>query len=342
MQTASIRAQPGNAGIATRTIAGGEIVATGTAIDPVAVAALGDGQLLWIDLTDPARADLATLADACALHPLVMPAGDAPPRVPRVRAIAGMTQVVLHLPARVGEEIQTRELQILTAPRVVVTIHGAGGFDVDAMLAHWRATPPGWRHTSGALLYAATRTVLAAYQPVVDALDAELDALERATRDAGSGAAPDRLALRRLFEASERIGDVHSMAEPTRTVLQLLAQRGDWPAQGDERAWVNAVSDDLDLLTSRLDMMLDSASRVFDMVNSLISLRSADISNRLTIVATIFLPLAFLTSYFGQNFGTMNRMIEAGWAFALWGLVIPVVVLLVAIGLLRRAGAFDG
>ena len=52
----------------------------------------------------------------------------------------------------------------------------------------------------------------------------------------------------------------------------------------------------------------------------MVSNRLNSISERLTIVATIFLPLAFLTGFFGQNFKWMTDHIESFASFAVFGI----------------------
>ena len=47
---------------------------------------------------------------------------------------------------------------------------------------------------------------------------------------------------------------------------------------------------------------------------------SNEVQERLTIVATIFLPLTVITSFFGQNFDWLINHIGSAWAF--WGLGI--------------------
>jgi magnesium transporter len=70
----------------------------------------------------------------------------------------------------------------------------------------------------------------------------------------------------------------------------------------------------------------------------MVSNRLNSISERLTIIATIFLPLAFLTGFFGQNFKWMTDHIESFTAFAVFG-IGGVVVAAVAIYLwFRRSG----
>ena len=50
---------------------------------------------------------------------------------------------------------------------------------------------------------------------------------------------------------------------------------------------------------------------------------------RLTIVATIFLPLSFIAGFFGMNFGWMVDHIDSAGAFWLLGVALMVVPLIV-------------
>ncbi len=88
---------------------------------------------------------------------------------------------------------------------------------------------------------------------------------------------------------------------------------------------------------SSTDVLSDSA-RAHRSVNVLIN----QMAGRLTIVATIFLPLTFATGFFGMNFGWLVSHISSAEAFlalGVGGMILPLVivaVLLVRSGYLER------
>jgi magnesium transporter len=84
-----------------------------------------------------------------------------------------------------------------------------------------------------------------------------------------------------------------------------------------------------DLLTSSMDVFLSTVSNRLNVV-----------MKQLAVIATIFLPLTFITSFFGQNFGWLVRNI-AGWpAFLALGVGLEIAAIVILMTFFKRRGWF--
>ncbi|MFE2089530.1 CorA family divalent cation transporter [Streptomyces sp. NPDC059460] len=80
----------------------------------------------------------------------------------------------------------------------------------------------------------------------------------------------------------------------------------------------------------------DASRRAFLSYSSLVSGEQNGVINRLAIVSTIFLPLTFLTGFFGMNFTYMTDELESRAVFWLLAVGVQVIVLLIALYVLHR------
>jgi magnesium transporter len=87
-----------------------------------------------------------------------------------------------------------------------------------------------------------------------------------------------------------------------------------------------------------VDSYRDLLSGALDAYMSMVSNRLNDVMKQLTIIATVFLPLSFLTGFFGQNFVWLVSRIGSMAAF--WGVGVGTELVAVAALLImfRRRG----
>lgn len=80
----------------------------------------------------------------------------------------------------------------------------------------------------------------------------------------------------------------------------------------------------------------DEAKDASDQYSSNTNNSQGQLINVLTVVATLFLPLTFLTGFFGMNFGVIVNDLNATWAFVVLGLLLPAASVAITLLLYRR------
>jgi magnesium transporter len=159
-----------------------------------------------------------------------------------------------------------------------------------------------------------------------DALDEAEQALERLGLTAAEGRvgrAP-MAALRainsRLSGMRRRVGPQRGLAE--RVSVEIGRVEG---LEADDEHYFERIVEQLNRLVDGIDAAADALAQGID-------LRLNETTYWLTVVATIFLPLTFITGFFGMNFGWMVEQIDTALAFWLLG----VGSLLVGVALIWR------
>jgi len=102
--------------------------------------------------------------------------------------------------------------------------------------------------------------------------------------------------------------------------------------QGDEERYFERLGD-------QVNRLVDAINAAGDEMASVIDLRLNETSYWLTVVATIFLPLTFVTGFFGMNFDWMIAQIDTQLAFWFLGVGTVLVAALLGWGLFVVRGS---
>ena len=102
--------------------------------------------------------------------------------------------------------------------------------------------------------------------------------------------------------------------------------------------YVRDLHDHLIRISDMVDSYRDLLSGSLEAYMSMVSNRLNDVMKQLTIIATVFLPLTFLTGFFGQNLGWLVNRIGSLDAFLLFGVGAEVLAVVALVIMFKRRG----
>lgn len=125
--------------------------------------------------------------------------------------------------------------------------------------------------------------------------------------------------------ARVRMGTLRAISLRLTTMRrQLGPQRGIFERIGEEIGQVDGLESDneryFERIYEQLNRMVGGIDAAADSMAKLMDLRLNETMYWLTVVATIFLPLTFLTGFFGMNFAWLVGRIDTEAAFLLLGI----------------------
>ena len=95
---------------------------------------------------------------------------------------------------------------------------------------------------------------------------------------------------------------MRKVLSPERDVFSLLAKRGDPRVSEKTSLYFRDVYDHLSRIAEGLDAARDLLGNALDAYLSMSANRTNEIMKRLTLLSAVFMPLTFITGFFGQNF----------------------------------------
>jgi magnesium transporter len=161
------------------------------------------------------------------------------------------------------------------------------------------------------LLHSILDTLVDTYFPVLDQLDDLIDQLEDATVEDTTNAVQVR-----LFRMKRATATLRRVISPQVELTNSLITRTNVLIPTDVEPYFADVRDHMMRVFEMLDSYRDLLSGLLDVYLTTVSNRLNDVMKQLTIIATIFMPITFITGVFGMNFGFSPQVIhDAGYNF---------------------------
>ncbi|MFD8999801.1 CorA family divalent cation transporter [Streptomyces sp. NPDC059582] len=220
---------------------------------------------------------------------------------------------------------QVSYVHVLVDRRYLVTVHQGPVALVDTFIERLPLDAPADPVTA---LFLFLQGVLESFRRAVTEAHLEVEDLEEemfAQRE------PEQ--VQQLARLRRRAARLHRAFLPYAALAQEILVRRRVANQGisDERKAMNTLHEHtVQLVLLEIESLRDATRRAAGSYASLIADQQNVVINRLTIVSMVFLPLSFLTGFFGMNFAYLTNGLESEHSFLTLGLGLQVGAVAVA------------
>ena len=276
------------------------------------------------------KQELTQVRDIFGLHELAVEDAQNLHMRPKIETYDKDVQLVILRTARYdddAEEVEFGEISVFVSPTFVIAVRQGVASELREARQRLEQRPELLAAGSSSALWAIMDQVVDGYAPVVAGLEHDIDQIE-ATVFSGAVAPTERIYSLRN-EATDFYRAVHPLLAVT-GIVERAAHKKLRPYFRDVRDHLLLVDEEVTDQRDVLSTVLQANMAVISVEQTKLSLQQNSTIEQLTILATVFLPLTFVTGFFGQNFGWLVRHIDGPVqfiAYGIGGLVVPLVLL---------------
>jgi magnesium transporter len=265
-------------------------------------AALADPRsLLWVDFLDEPRESCeSVLRDTFGFHPLAIDDAIQQSHVPKIDDWDSYLYLVLHAVSfreQSDPPLATHELDIFAGPNYIVTLHDQAIEPLDKVWASCLRDERVAGREAARLLYHLIDELVAGHMPVVDAIDEQVERIEEQILSQ-----PSSSTLQQVLVMKRALMHLRRIIAPQREVLNKLARDEFAVIEKASRVYFCDIYDHLVRLYDITEGMRDLAAGALDTYLSVINNKMNEVMKTFTLITTLFMPISFLTGFFGMNF----------------------------------------
>ncbi len=279
--------------------------------------------LLWVDFLCSGENDDVEdiLEKTFGFHPLAIDDALRETHVPKLDNWGKYLYLVFHavtLESHNHLELSVLELDIFLGKNYIVTYHDRALEALDHLWSSIKMDGRPMRNGSDHLLYKIVDDLVGSYISVFASLDAEIDKLEGMVFGKQSSGT-----LERIYNIKRILLHLRRIIFPQREVLNKLSREEYEAIDARAQVYFRDVYDHLVRLHDLTESMRDLVTGTLETYLSMVNNRMNEVVKILTLITTFFMPLSFLTSFFGMNFflprNPIHSLMEPPF---LWGVVL--------------------
>jgi magnesium transporter len=295
---------------------------------------LTSGEFFWLDLYRPDASDFEILRDVFEFHPLAVEDSEHFDQRAKVDEYEDFVFIVVY--GASPDRDRLVEVHCFYSGRFLVTVHRDDCPAFAELRSRYDQRHEPTRRPS-LLLYRVVDGLIDTFFPILSAFDDRIDELEN---QIFSRTSDDQ--LQEIFQMKRLLVGMRKAVTPQRDAFAGLTGRAaELPGLATEdEHYFRDVYDHLIRISEMIDSYRDLLSSALDVYLSTVSNRLNAVMKQLTIIATVFLPLTFITGFFGQNFGWLTGHIQRWGAFVGLGVGIELLALVLLFTFFKRRDWF--
>jgi magnesium transporter len=269
------------------------------------------GACAWLDLQDESDDAVRDALRPLGVHPVVVEDVTVHVNRPKVDDYTDYLYLVVHSARWEAGEARPslRELDLVVGRHTLVSCHDGETRSIAAAVALVPKRPEVLARGPAYLLHTLLDVLVDNYLPIADRIAEEVDALEeRVFED------PSTETYRRIMDLKRGIAAMRRILGPQRDTVMALTRDEFLVIPAEVRPYLRDVYDRLARVSDLLDSFRDEAASLLELHVSINSNRLNEVIKRLTVLATVGLPLTIVTSYYGMNL----KLPEFEWAHGEW------------------------
>ena len=296
--------------------------------------ALGEDNLMWIDLVDPTDDEITWLGRVFELHPQVMSDLRREDRRPTLMAYPDYLFLSLfqpHVSIALKDKqtfVKSSEIHCLIGGKWFITVRNESGNAIDGAYDRVAQNLDYWQRGLQYLLYMTMQAVIDSYYPLIDKISNQLNALEERAMENG-----DKSLQKAVFRLKQQLINLRQMVAPQREVVSNVIGENRLASTAEDRDLFRHLYERMLRVYDVIDSQRDLASNVLDLIESQDSQNLAKAVSRLTVLSMIFLPPTFIVGLFGLNFVTTNPEFEIPISGGIVFVVICLIIVMISAGI---------
>ncbi len=281
-----------------------------------------DVAFAWLDLQAPYAVDLEDLQRRFGFHPHAIDDCRRFDQRAKLEAFSDHWFWVFHGANTAGsDDVEFSEVHAFLVGRWLVTVHQGEVQPIEKLAQQWGVqSPVGRGPFPGSPVLAWTRILDALVTQHADVLAKLSDRLEELD---------DEITTR---IRTGQIEQVHQLKMNLKSMRRLLAPQVEYlravvdgrmpvASSREERLDLRAAKDHAQLLVEKLDLALEATLSIRESYAVAATLASNRIIGRLTAFSVVFLPITFVTGFFGMNF-TQLPYGDSSWLMFVIGFIL--------------------